>query len=128
MRASQTAVHLVLPPTDRLLDRRRKPFFCTLSTHSRLRPVLIGASIATTSTADVAVYLSLLRDGAMSSSNSSAAAIACDLHPAAYEVSAALVALICTTEPVRTQEAEREVRNGMQVRRGKEAAQRGVVR
>ena len=77
----------------------------------------------------------------MSSSSSASAAIARDLYLAAHEVSASLVALeekhaarICAAEPLHTQEAEcearaeavRKVRNGMCIRRGKGAAQRGA--
>jgi hypothetical protein len=64
-RASRTALCPVLPSANGLLDRRQNALsFRTLSAHSRLRPDLIAAGIATKSTADVAVYLSLLRDGA----------------------------------------------------------------
>ena len=100
------------PPTGYWTATEKALFFRALSAHSRLRPDLIATSIATKSTADVAVYLSLLRDG---DNSSGPTAIARDLHPASYEVSAALVALeekqlarICAAEPARAQEAERE--------------------
>ncbi|KAH9971645.1 hypothetical protein BJV74DRAFT_889311 [Russula compacta] len=112
-------------------------FFRALSTHSRFRPDLIAACIGgTKSTVDVAVYLSLLREGAAraeASRDGGAGAIARDQYPAAYEVSEALVALedehaarICAAEPARAKEEEAEarkdalraVRNGMRVRRG----------
>ena len=116
----------------RLLDRRPNALsFRTLSAHSPLRPDLIAAGIATKSTADVAVYLSLFRDGA----SSSGAVIARGQQPAAHEVSAELAVLeekhaarICVAEPARSQEAVREVRNGMRVRHGDGAAQGGRAR
>ena len=80
-----------------------------MSAHSRLHPDFNAASIATKSTADVAVYLSFLR----SSTTSSDAAIAHDLHTAAHEASAALVAIeekqsarICAAEPACAQETD----------------------
>jgi hypothetical protein len=68
-------------------------FFRALSVHFRLRPDLIAAGIGTKSTADVAVYLSLLREGAAAAT--ATGTIARDQRPATpatHEVSAALVA------------------------------------
>lgn len=128
-----------LPPTGYWTSAEKALFFRALSTHSRFRPDLIAASIGggTKSTADVAVYLSFLREGAArveaSRDGSGAGAIARDQYPAAYEVSEALVALenehatrICAAEPARVKEEEaearndvlRDARNGMRVRRG----------
>ena len=78
------------PPTGYWTATESALFFRALSAHFRLRPDLIAASITTKSTADVAVYLSLLCDGV---SSSGPTAITRDLHPASHEVSAALVAL-----------------------------------
>jgi len=118
------------PPTGHWTATEKALFFRALSVHSRLRPDLIAASIATKSTLDVAVYLSLLRDGA---TRANAGTITRDLHPAAHEVSPALVALeerhaahLCAVEPAREREAQSEareeegrtVKNGMRVRRG----------
>lgn len=114
------------PPTGHWTPAEKALFFRALSVHSRLRPDLIAASIATKSTLDVAVYLSLLRDGA---TRANAGTITRDLHPAAYEVSPALVALeekhaaqLCAAEPAREREAREEevrlTRNGMRARRG----------
>src|SRR5260221_8041920 len=77
------------PPTGYWTAAEKALFFRALSVHSRFRPDLIAASIGTRSTVDVAVYLSLLRDGASRTNPS----ITRDLHPAAHEVSVTLVAL-----------------------------------
>ncbi|KAI9454810.1 hypothetical protein F5148DRAFT_984973 [Russula earlei] len=115
------------PPTGYWSSAEKALFFRALSVHSRFRPDLIAASIGTKSTADVAVYLSLLREGAART------AIARDRHPAAHEVSAALVdfedrcaAPICAAEPARAlealkmarEEAARSVQNSLRARRG----------
>jgi hypothetical protein len=117
-------------PTAHWTSSEKALFFRALTVHSRLRPDLIAASIATKSTLDVAVYLSLLRDAA---TRANAGTIARDLHPAAHEVSPALVELeeklaarVCTEQPSREKEAESEareeaarvVKNSMRVRRG----------
>jgi len=117
------------PPTGYWTAAEKALFFRALSVHSRFRPDLIAASIGTKSTVDVAVYLALLRDGASRTSP----LITRDLHPAAHEVSVALVALeeehaarICAAEPVHAQEETsearadeaRNVKNGMRLRRG----------
>jgi hypothetical protein len=139
------------PPTGYWTSTEKALFFRALSVHSRLRPDLIAASIGTKSTADVAVYLSLLREGASRANDSNKASssrasrsaritIGREQHPAAHEVSAALVALedqqaarICVEEPVRAKEVEDETReeilramkNGMRARRGEGEKGRG---
>ena len=125
------------PPTGYWTSAEKALFFRALSVHSRLRPDLIAASIGTKSTADVAVYLSLLREGANRVNNkkaSTAITIRRDLHPAAYQVTTELIALedqqaarICLAEPMRAKQAESEaraealrtVKNAMRVPRGK---------
>jgi hypothetical protein len=128
------------PPTGYWTPAEKALFFRALSVHSRLRPDLIAASIGTKSTVDVAIYLSLLRQGATrvnnnksTSSHGATIIIGRDQHPAAHQVSAELVTLedqqaahICVAEPVRAKEVEsearaetlRSVKNGMRVRRG----------
>ena len=139
------------PPTGYWTSAEKALFFRALSVHSRLRPDLIAASIGTKSTADVAVYLSLLREGAARANDNNKASssrasrsvkitIGRDQHPAAHEVSAALVkfedqqaALICAEEPVRAKKVEDEAReetlramkNGMRARRGEGEKGRG---
>jgi hypothetical protein len=135
------------PPTGYWTSAEKALFFRALTVHSRLRPDLIAASIGTKSTADVAVYLSLLREGATrtndgdkASSRSARITIGRDQHPAAHEVSAELVALedqyatrICVEEPMRAKEVEDETRaealrterNRMRVRRGEGEKGRG---
>ena len=135
------------PPTGYWTSAEKALFFRALSVHSRLRPDLIAASIGTKSTADVAVYLSLLREGATrtnngdkASSRSARITIGRDQYPAAHEVSAELVALedqyatrICVEEPVRAKEVEDETRaealrterNRVRVRRGEGEKGRG---
>ncbi|KAI0262272.1 hypothetical protein BGY98DRAFT_1104190 [Russula aff. rugulosa BPL654] len=108
------------PPTGYWTPTEKALFFRALSAHSRLRPDLIAASIGTKSAVDVAIYISLLREGATR-------------HPAAHQVSAELVALedqqaahICVAEPMHAKEVEskaraetlRLVKNGMRVPRG----------
>ena len=64
-RPSRTPLHALFLPTNWLLDLFRKgTFFHALTVHCCLRPDLIAASIGTKSTADVAIYFSLLRHGA----------------------------------------------------------------
>ena len=128
------------PPTGYWTSSEKALFFHALTVHSRLRPDLIAASIGTKSTADVAIYLSLLRQGATrvnndksTSSHGATIRIGRDQHSAAHEVSAELVTLedqqaahICFAEPMHTKEVEtearaqvlRSVKNGMRVRRG----------
>ena len=128
------------PPTGYWTPTEKALFFHALSVHSRLRPDLIAASIGTKSTVDVAVYISLLRQGATrvndnkSTSNHGATiTIGRDQYPAAHQVSAELVALedrqaahICAAEPMHEKEVEsearaetlRSVKNGMRARRG----------
>ena len=117
------------PPTGYWTAAEKALFFRALGVHSRFRPGLIAASIGTKSAVDVAVYLSLLRDGPSCASPS----ITRDLHPAAHEVSVTLVALeeehavrTCTAErahvgeetsEARAEEA-RNMKNAMRVRRG----------
>jgi hypothetical protein len=115
------------PPTGYWTSAEKALFFRALSTHSRFRPDLIAASIGTKSTADVAVYLSLLREGATRANNNNKSSssnhhgsritIGRDQLPAAHEVSPALVtfedqhvALICAAEPMHAQEVESEAR------------------
>ncbi|KAI0290354.1 hypothetical protein BC826DRAFT_1187348 [Russula brevipes] len=127
------------PPTGYWSSAEKALFFRALSVHSRLRPDLLAASVGTKSTADVAVYLSLLREGAAAATGT----IARDQRPAAHEVSAALVALedqlaarVCAAEPARVREelgdaraeAERAMKNGMRVRRGEGGEGKGVAR
>ncbi|KAI0246289.1 hypothetical protein BJV78DRAFT_1356255 [Lactifluus subvellereus] len=87
------------PPTGHWTSAEKALFFRALTAHSRLRPDLIAASIGTTkSTADVAVYLALLRQAARDNppnpnGGGGGGGGARDQHPAAHEVSAALVAL-----------------------------------
>ena len=117
------------PPTGYWTAAEKSRFFRALSVHSRFRPDLIAASIGTKSTVDVAVYISLLRDGASHTSPPTTR----DLHPVAHEVSVTLVALeeehaacICAAEPVYAREETNEtraeevrsVKNGVRVRRG----------
>jgi hypothetical protein len=128
------------PPTGYWTPAEKSLFFRALSAHSRLRPDLIAASIGTKSTVDVAIYLSLLRQGATrvndnksTSSHGATITIGRDQHPAAHQVSAEIVTLedqqsahICVAEPLRAKEVEsearaealRSVKNGMRVRRG----------
>ena len=128
------------PPTGYWTPTEKALFFRALSVHSRLRPDLIAASIGTKSTVDVAIYISLLRQGATqvsndkpTSSHGAMIAIGRDQHPAAHQVSAELVTLedqqaarICVAEPVHAKEVEsearaetlRSVKNGMRARRG----------
>jgi hypothetical protein len=129
------------PPTGYWTPTEKALFFRALSVHSRLRPDLIAASIGTKSTVDVAIYLSLLRQGATrvnnykstSSHGTATITIGRDQHPAAHQVSAELVtfedqqaAHICVAEPVRAKEVEsearaetlRSVKNAMRMRRG----------
>ena len=135
------------PPSGYWTSAEKALFFRALSVHSRLRPDLIASSIGTKSTADVAVYISLLREGATRTnegdnarSRSARITIGRDQHPAAHEVSAELVALedqyatrICVEEPMRAKEVEDETRaealraerNRMRVRRGEGEEGRG---
>ena len=131
------------PPTGYWTSAEKALFFRALTVYSRLRPDLIAASIGTKSTADVAVYLSLLREGATrvnndkagssSSRHGAAITIGRDQHQAAHEVSTELVDLedqhatrICLAEPMHVKEVESEARaealrtakNGIRVRRG----------
>jgi hypothetical protein len=130
------------PPTGYWTSAEKALFFRALTVYSRLRPDLIAASIGTKSTADVAVYLSLLREGATRVNNDKAGSsrrygatitIRRDQHPAAHEVSAELVNLedqhatrICLAEPMHVKQVENEARaealrsakNGMRVPRG----------
>lgn len=128
------------PPTGYWTASEKALFFHALTIHSRLRPDLIAASIGTKSTADVAIYLSLLRQGATrvnndksTSSHGATIRIGRDQYPTAHEVSAELITLedqqaahICIAEPMHTKEVEaearaqvlRSVKNGMRVRRG----------
>ena len=109
------------PPTGYWTPTEKALFFHALSVHSRLRPDLIAASIGTKSTVDVAIYLSLLRQGANKSTTRShgpTITIGRDQHPAAHQVSEELVtfedqqaALICSTEPTHTEEAASEARS-----------------
>ena len=124
------------PPTGYWTSAEKALFFRALSAHSRFRPDLIAASIGTKSTADVAVYLSLLHEGATRAGSSghrgATITIGRDQLPAAHEVSPALVmledqhaALICAAEPMRVKEMESEARaevlrtkkNSMRMRR-----------
>ena len=130
------------PPTGYWTSAEKALFFRALSAHSRFRPDLIAASIGTKSTADVAMYLSLLREGTTRANNNNKAGsssrggatitIGRDQLPAAHEVSPALVtledqhaALICAVEPMRVKEMESEARaevlrtkrNSMRMRR-----------
>jgi hypothetical protein len=137
------------PPTAYWTPAEKALFFRALSVHSRLRPDLIAASIGTKSTADVAIYISLLRQGATrvyndkksTSSHGATITIGRDQHPAAHQVSAELVALedqqaahICAAEPTHAKEVEsearaeilRSVKNGMRVPRGE--GRKGHVR
>src|SRR6266566_2197796 len=116
------------PPTGYWTPTEKALFSRALSVHSRLRPDLIAASIGTKSTVDVAIYLSLLRQGATrvnnnndksTSSHHGAATISIgrDQHPAAHQVSAELVtfedqqaAHICVAEPMHVKEVESEAR------------------
>lgn len=108
------------PPTGYWTPAEKALFFHALSVHSRLRPDLIAASIGTKSTVDVAIYLSLLRQGANKSTTRShgpTITIGRDQHPAAHQVSGELVtfedqqaALICSTEPTHAEEAQSEAR------------------
>jgi len=123
------------PPTGYWSSAEKALFFRALSAHSRLRPDLIAASIRTKSTADVIVYLSLLREGAARANDGDhTTTIPRDRHPAAHEVSAELVALedqhaarISTAEPagamemvsMAREEVARTVRIGMRGRSGK---------
>jgi hypothetical protein len=130
------------PPTGYWTPTERAIFFRALSVHSRLRPDLIAASIDTKSTVDVAIYFSLLRQGATrvndnkSSNRSSHGAtitIGRDQHTVAHQISEELVALedqqaalIYVAEPIHAKEVEsearaetlRSVKNGMHVPRG----------
>jgi hypothetical protein len=130
------------PPTGYWSSAEKALFFRALSAHSRLRPDLIAASIGTKSTADVAVYLSLLREGA-AAATATTGMIARDQRPAAHEVSAALIALedqlatcVCAAEPSRVREelgdaraeAERAVKNGMRLRRGEGGKGKSLAR
>jgi hypothetical protein len=54
------------PPTGYRTAPEKVLFFRAMSAHSRLRPERIATSIASKLTVDVAIYLSLLRDGTMS--------------------------------------------------------------
>ena len=128
------------PPTGYWTPTEKALFFRALSAHSRLRPDLIAASIGTKSAVDVAIYISLLREGATrvnnntsTSSHGATITIGRDQHPAAHQVSAELVALedqhaahICVAEPMHAKEVEskaraetlRLVKNSMRVPRG----------
>jgi hypothetical protein len=128
------------PPTGYWTPTEKALFFRALSAHSRLRPDLIAASIGTKSTVDVAIYISLLRQGATQASinkptskHDATITIGRDQHPAAHQVSEELVILedqqaahVCVAEPMRAKEVESEARaetlrsmkSGMRVRRG----------
>jgi hypothetical protein len=105
------------PPTGYWTSAEKGLFFHALSTYSRLRPDLIAASIGTKSTADVAVYLALLHEGTKGANKGGGGVITREQHPAAYEVSHALVAFedtqaahICAAEPARAEETNRVAR------------------
>ncbi|KAI0268443.1 hypothetical protein BGY98DRAFT_1180450 [Russula aff. rugulosa BPL654] len=133
----ESGTHWWLEASSIALQARPRPFFpLVLSVHSRLRSDLIAANIGSKSTVDIAIYISLLRQGAIrvnnnkSSSTSSHGAtitIGRDQHPAAYQVSAELTsrAYIYVAEPMHAKEIESEaratlcsVKNGMRVRLG----------
>ena len=127
-------------PTGYWTSTEKALFFRALSVYSRLRPDLIAASIGTKSTADVAVYISLLRQGVddinnnkSTSSHDAAITIGRDQHPAAHQVSAELITLedqqaahISVAEPMHAKEVENEaraetlrsVKNGLRAPRG----------